>query len=64
MEEPSPHKIRVEPDHNLFNRYRWTVLEWGTIRHESKMNFATVREAQAEAEKFVEKLIITWQKNN
>jgi len=32
------------------------------VLHRSLYNFATEREAEDDAEKFIEKLIITWQK--
>ena len=64
MVEVSPYKIQVAPDPDRSNRYRWAVYEAGKIRDRSVHNFATVREAYADAEKFVDKLIITWQKQN
>jgi hypothetical protein len=64
MAEIPPYTIEVNPDSNRFNRYRWAILEGGKIRHNSKQNFATEREAYTDAKKLVEKLIITWQKQN
>jgi len=37
---------------------------YGKQRDKSVLNFATRREAQKDAEAFVEKLILTWQKQN
>ena len=53
--------IRVEPDPARLWRYRWAVLEAGRQRDRSVYTFATRREAQADAEKFVQKLRTTWQ---
>jgi hypothetical protein len=40
------------------------IYENGKRRDASFNNFATKREAQADAEAFVDKLILTWQKSN
>jgi hypothetical protein len=53
--------IKVEPDPVRLWRYRWAVLEAGRQRDRSVYTFATWREAQADAEKFVQKLRTTWQ---
>ena len=62
MEEPSPFTIHIVSDPDRFGRYRWRIIEQGKARDASMYSFATKREAQADAEKFVEKLLITWQK--
>jgi hypothetical protein len=64
MDDPLHFTIEVSADVNRFNRYRWTIVEAGKVRDRSVYNFATRREAQADAEKFVEKLIFTWKKEN
>lgn len=38
------------------NRYRWNIYDDKTIRDKSFYSFATKREAQTDADKFVEKL--------
>jgi hypothetical protein len=53
--------IKVEPDSVRLCRYRWAVLEAGRQRDKSIYTFATRREAQADADRFVEKLKATWQ---
>jgi hypothetical protein len=64
MAEPSPYTIFVESDPDRVTRFRWSIHEAGKERDKSMYSFATRRQAQADAEKFVEKLIITWQKQN
>jgi hypothetical protein len=64
MAEPSTYVITVSPDLDRFNRYRWTIFEDGKPRDKSVLNFATAREAYADAESFVDKLILIWQKSN
>lgn len=64
MADLLPYTIKVHPDMDRFNRYRWTIFENGKRRDGSVHNFATQREAQKDAEAFVDKLIITWQKSN
>jgi hypothetical protein len=53
--------IKVEPDPVRLWRYRWAVLEAGKQRDRSVYTFATRREAQADADKFLQKLKTTWQ---
>ena len=62
MNEPAPSTIEVSADVTRFSRYRWAVFEDGKLCDQSLNNFATRREARADAEKFVEKLMITWHK--
>ena len=52
--------IKVEPDPVRLSRYRWAVLEAGKQRDRSVYTFATRREAQADADKFLQKLKTTW----
>lgn len=42
------------------NRYRWNIYDDKTIRDKSFYSFATKREAQTDADKFVEKLNSIW----
>ena len=42
------------------NRYRWNIYDDKTIWDKSFYSFATKREAQTDADKFVEKLNSIW----
>ena len=64
MEDVSPYKIMVLADPYRLNRYRWKIFEDGMTRDRSGYDFATAREAYADAEKFRDKLVITLQKKN
>lgn len=52
--------IKIEPDAGRPGRSRWKIIESGKVRDTSVFSFATKREAQADADKFVEKLNATW----
>jgi hypothetical protein len=52
--------VKVDPDPVRLSRYRWAVLEAGKQRDRSVYTFATRREAQADADKFLQKLKTTW----
>ena len=56
--------IHVVKDADRPGRYRWVIRDMGKERDRSLYSFATLREAFADAEKFRDKLIITWQKTN
>jgi hypothetical protein len=60
MAEPHVFAIKIEPDADRPGRFRWTVSEGRKIREKSLYSFATRREAQADADKFVGKLNVTW----
>jgi MOSC domain-containing protein YiiM len=60
MEEHSDYMLNVVPDADRPGRYRWRVVEVGKVRDQSTFSFATRREAQADGERFVEKLLATW----
>jgi hypothetical protein len=51
---------RVLEDIERPGRYRWKISEAGRVRDTSIYSYATKREAQADADKFVEKLNATW----
>jgi hypothetical protein len=55
--------IKIEPDFEQEGRYRWNIFEGGKVRDMSLYSFATKREAQADAVKFVEKLNDTWKQH-
>ena len=42
------------------NRYRWNIYENNRVRDKSFFSFATKREAQIDADKFVRKLTAIW----
>ena len=52
--------IKIEPDIDRPGRYRWFILENGRMRDASVYSYATRREAQDDAHKFVQKLKDTW----
>jgi hypothetical protein len=62
MPEIHEFKIKIEPDVDRAGRYRWNISEGGKVRDKSLYSYATKREAQADADKFVEKLNATWQR--
>ena len=70
-EEPELAHNRIMTDSAVFttyvvkdtgnpNRYRWNIYDDKTIRDKSFYSFATKREAQTDADKFVEKLNAIW----
>ncbi len=52
--------ISVAPDAQRPGRYRWNISENSKVRDKSLYSFATRREAQADADKFVGKLDAIW----
>jgi hypothetical protein len=60
----SPYSVNVIKDANRPGRYRWEVYETAKLRDSSMFSFATRREAETDAELFIEKLVATWQRNN
>jgi hypothetical protein len=64
MAEQSPYTIHISADPDRVARFRWSIYEAGKERDKSMYSFATRPEAQKDAEAFVDKLIITWQKQN
>ena len=61
MEEAHVFTIDIAQDARQLGRYRWSVSENMKVRDTSFYSFATRREAQADADKFVEKLKAVWQ---
>jgi hypothetical protein len=59
-EEDAPFIVRVERDPVRQGRFRWIIYKHGTMRDASIYSFATKREAQADGDKFAQKLIATW----
>jgi hypothetical protein len=64
MLEIEPYSVRVREDAHRPSRYRWDVFETERLRDTSTFSFATRREAQTDADKFVLKLIATWRNIN
>jgi hypothetical protein len=64
MPEIEPYSVRVREDANRSGRYRWDVFETERLRDTSMFSFATRREAQTDADKFVVKLLATWRNTN
>jgi hypothetical protein len=62
MPKASAYTVRIRQDEAQRGRYRWDVIEGAKVRDSSFLSFATNREAQADADRYVEKLIVTWRK--
>jgi hypothetical protein len=60
MEEVHVFTIDVVQDARQRGRYRWSVPENMKVRGTSFYSFTTRREAQADADRFVEKLKAIW----
>jgi len=60
-EESHAFTIDVAQDARQRGRYRWSISADMKVRDTSFYSFATKREAQADADKFVEKLKAIWQ---
>ena len=52
--------IKVEPDLLRVGRFRWTLCEFGQVRDQSQVSFATKREAEAAATKVLDNRIERW----
>jgi hypothetical protein len=61
MEEAHVFATDVAQDARQRGRYRWSVSEDIKVRDTSFYSFVTRRQAQADADKFVEKLKAIWQ---
>ena len=55
MAETHDFKIVIETDAGRAGRFRWNISEDGKVRDKSFYSYATRREAQVDADKFVEK---------
>jgi hypothetical protein len=60
MEKTHDFTIDVAQDARQRGRYRWSISENAKVRDTSFYSFATRQEAQADANKFVEKLNAVW----
>jgi hypothetical protein len=62
MAETHEFTTAVESDFDRPGRFRWSVSEDRKVRDKSLFSFATRREAQADVDRFVEKLNVTWRR--
>jgi hypothetical protein len=60
MTESAVFKTDVVKDVGNPNRFRWNIYENQRVRDKSLYSFATKREAQSDADKFVRKLNAIW----
>ena len=60
MTEISAFKVSIGDDVDRPGRYRWDVSVDGKVRDKSVYSYESKREAQADADCFVQKLNITW----
>jgi hypothetical protein len=60
MSERSVFTTEVVKDIGNPNRFRWNIYENKNVRDKSFYSFATRREAQSDADKFVRKLNSIW----
>jgi hypothetical protein len=60
MTETALFKTDVVKDVGNPNRFRWNIYENQRVRDKSLYSFATKREAQSDADKFVRKLNAIW----
>jgi hypothetical protein len=60
MTETRTFTTAVARDPHNPERFRWSVLENAKVHDKSMYNFATKREAQADADKFVGRLKVVW----
>jgi hypothetical protein len=60
MTENHPFTIRIEPHIEGSSRYRWSVYEKAKLRDQSLTSHATIRQAHADANKVLQRLIKNW----
>jgi hypothetical protein len=60
MDQDHPYTIKVEPHGFRPGRFRWSVREDGRECDRSSDSYATRGEAEAEADKVMQKLIAKW----
>jgi hypothetical protein len=51
MTENHPFTIKIDPHANGARRYRWSIFESGMLHDQSVQSYATIREADADANK-------------
>jgi hypothetical protein len=64
MEKSSPFTISVLPFDGRPGRYRWLILENGKDREKSRDSFATSREAHLDAERHVDRFLLSSQRDD
>jgi hypothetical protein len=57
MRAAQPFAVKVELHSNGTRRFRWSVFDAGRLLNSSLQSFATIREAQADADKFIQALV-------
>ncbi|SEE86316.1 hypothetical protein SAMN05444161_7511 [Rhizobiales bacterium GAS191] len=60
MAEDHPFTIAVERHVDLLSRFRWIIYENGTLCETSSGSFATKREALADAQRVMQRLVTRW----
>ena len=58
MAEKHPFTIEIDEDPQRERRFRWSIFEGEKLRDRSPQSYATIRHAKADADKFVQRLII------
>jgi hypothetical protein len=61
MAEDHPFTITVERIIDIANRFRWNIYENGRLREHSPNSYATKREALADAQRVLQRLVTHWQ---
>jgi hypothetical protein len=61
MAEDHPFTITVERIIDISNRFRWNIYENGRLREHSPNSYATKREALADAQMVLQRLVTHWQ---
>jgi hypothetical protein len=61
MAEDHPFTIAVERNTDIVDRFRWSIHENGTLREQSPSSYPTKREALADAQKVMHRLVTRWQ---
>jgi hypothetical protein len=58
--ENHPFTIKIEPHADGVRRYRWSIYESEILRDHSSESYATIREADSDANKVLQGLIAAW----
>jgi hypothetical protein len=61
MAEDHPFTIAVERNIDIVDRFRWSIHENGKLREHSPISYATKREALADAQRVLQRLVRRWQ---
>jgi len=60
MAENRPFTIKIEPDADGERRYRWAIYESEMLRDHATKSYATIREAESDADKALRQRIKNW----